>query len=359
MPETISQFEGRKRDHIALALKNETEALGQSGLDDIELIHEALPDLVFSEINLSTKSLNEQIATPFVVSSMTAGHDDSLTLNTRLAKVSAERGWWMGVGSQRRELTDTSALQEWKAVRAGAPRANLMSNIGIAQLIVTPIEQVMRLTEAIEARAMIVHLNALQECIQPEGTPSFKGGLEKISALVKALAPLPVIVKETGCGFSARTLLRLKETGIAVVDVAGFGGTHWGRIEGLRATTDKVRAAAGQTFANWGISTADAVLNAKAVNTSYEVWGSGGVRTGLDAAKLLALGTKRVAFAKPILQAALDGDESLNLCMQTIEFELQTALFCTGCKSIEELSTRKVWQWHHARHQTHINPTTK
>jgi len=351
MPETISQFEGRKRDHIALALKDETEAHGGSGLESIDLIHEALPALDFSDIQLTAKSLGVEITTPFVVSSMTAGHGDSLELNTRLARACSARGWWMGVGSQRRELSDSAAPAEWRQVRASAPNACLMGNIGIAQLIATPLDRVMKLTEAIEARAMIVHLNALQECVQPEGTPNFSGGIEKLAELVRALGPAtPVIVKETGCGFSKNTLQRLQETGVAVVDVSGFGGTHWGRIEGLRAAADPVRARAGQTFANWGISTVESVLNAGMLGAKYEIWGSGGVRSGLDAAKLLALGATRVAFAKPILQAALEGSEALDLCMQTIEFELRTALFCTGCRNIDELSSRKVWQWHHERH---------
>ncbi len=353
MPETISQFEGRKRDHIALALKDETEAYGHSGLEQIELAHEALPNLNFSEINIHSQSLQQSIETPFIVSSMTAGHVDSIDLNVRLARACSDRGWWMGVGSQRRELADKTARDEWRKVRAAVPNVQLMGNLGIAQLIVSEIDQVRALVDALEARAMIVHLNALQECFQPEGTPEFRGGLEKISALVKALPTTAIIVKETGCGFSGETLRRLNETGIAAVDVSGFGGTHWGRIEGLRAKgVDKVREQAAEAFADWGVSTLDSVLAAAEIKPSYEVWASGGVRNGLDAAKLLALGARRVGFAKPILQAALAGDEALNLKLETIEFELKTALFCTGCVNIDDLRNRKVWQWRRAVQKT-------
>ncbi len=353
MPESLTQFEGRKRDHIALALKNETEAAGLAGFSRLALVHEALPDLNFSEIQLNVKSLGHDVATPFIVSSMTAGHVASVDLNARLAKACAARGWWMGVGSQRRELNDHEARGEWQKVRAAAQNVNLMGNIGIAQLIVSELDQVRALVDALEARAMIVHLNALQECFQPEGTPDFKGGLQKISALVKALGETPVIVKETGCGLSQSTLIRLTEAGVAAIDVSGLGGTHWGRIEGQRAEgVDEVRSRAAETFADWGVSTVDALLAAQEAQVASEIWGSGGVRTGLDAAKALALGARRVGFAKPILQAALDSDEALVLRMETIEFELKTALFCTGCKSIDDLRSRKVWQWQKA--QTHV-----
>lgn len=346
MPESLTQFEGRKRDHIALALKNETEAAGLAGFSRLALVHEALPDLNFSDISLAGQSLGHHVATPFLISSMTAGHVDSVDLNSRLAKASAARGWWMGVGSQRRELTDLSAGAEWQKVRAAAPSVNLLGNIGIAQLIVSEMDPVRALVDALEARAMIVHLNPLQECFQPEGTPDFKGGLQKISALVKALGDTPVIVKETGCGFSQATLVRLNEAGVAAIDLSGLGGTHWGRIEGLRAAgIDPVRASAAETFADWGVGTVDALLAAQQAKIQCEVWASGGVRNGLDAAKALALGARRIGFAKPILQAALEGDEALQIRMETIEFELKTALFCTGCKTIDDLRDRKVWQW--------------
>ena len=350
MPESVSQFEGRKRDHIALALKNETEAAGLAGFSRLELLHEALPDINFSDVSIATQSLNQSTNTPFLVSSMTAGHGASVDLNMRLAKACAARGWWMGVGSQRRELNDSEARNEWRTVRRAAPEVNLLGNIGIAQLIVCEVDHVRALVDALEAEAMIVHLNPLQECFQPEGTPQFKGGWSKLAELVKALGPKPLVVKETGCGFSALTLKRLSEIGVAAVDVAGFGGTHWGRIEGLRAAgVDAIRAQAAETFSHWGVSTVDALIEAQSLRekglAKFEVWASGGVRSGLDAAKALAIGADRVGFAKPILQAALESDEALNGKMETIEFELKTALFCTGNTTIDEFKTRGVWRW--------------
>jgi len=335
--EPVHQFEKRKRDHITFALKDENEAAGQSGFSHIQLQHEALPDLNFSEITLETLRLGQKVSVPFIVSSMTAGHAASPQLNARLAEACQRRGWWMGVGSQRRELFDQAARDEWQSVRALAPNVKLMGNIGVAQLIETPIDKVKELVEVLSASAMIVHLNALQECLQIEGTPNFRGGLKKITQLAKELN-VPVVVKETGCGFSAETLQRLQDTGVRAVDVSGYGGTHWGRIEGERAAETDWQQAAAATFAGWGISTAQALKSAK--NKSYEVWASGGVRSGLDAAKALAMGAKTVGFAKPILQAALVSDEALDFRMSTIENELRVALFCTGSASIEALQAK-------------------
>jgi len=341
--EDLAQFEQRKRDHIALSLSPENEAKGWSGLSHIELIHEALPDLNFSEVTISQVWLGETRPTPFFVSSMTAGHYDSLNLNQILAHACADRGWVMGVGSQRRELGDSEAAKEWRSVRKAAPKARLLGNLGLAQLIHTPTSQVAKLSESLDASAMIIHLNPLQECLQPEGTPEFRGGLTAIERLCNELE-IPVVVKETGCGFSKSTLRRLSGIGVAAVDISGLGGTHWGRIEGQRSSTDSIQFEAAKTFSNWGVTTTQSVLNAVSVDPDFEIWASGGVRSGLDAAKLLAMGACAVGFAKPILEAALKGEDSLQNAMATIEYELKTALFCTGSNAVHNLHARKLWQ---------------
>jgi isopentenyl-diphosphate delta-isomerase len=342
--EPSRQFESRKADHIRLSLDEKNQATGLSGLDQIQLIHEALPDLDFTRVSLSVNSLGKKYSTPFLVSSMTAGHTESVDLNARLARACAAKGWRMGVGSQRRELGDPAAAAEWKTIRKVAPKVSLLGNLGIAQLIVTKTDQIERLVESLEASAMIIHLNALQECLQPEGTPRFRGGLKAIERLCKQLS-VPVIVKETGCGFSKATLKRLRGTGVAAVDVSGLGGTHWGRIEGERNIKKDIRFEAAQTLAGWGISTVDSVIEAKKLKPKFEIWASGGVRSGLDAAKLIALGANTVGFAKPILEAALQGEDELLHKMSVLEYELKTALFCTGAANVEDLQQKKVWQW--------------
>jgi isopentenyl-diphosphate delta-isomerase len=342
--EPDARFESRKADHIRLSLSAKNQALGQSGLDRIQLIHEALPDLNFSDIHLHTVSFRRKQKTPFLISSMTAGHRDSVNLNERLARVAEERGWRMGVGSQRRELNDPKAAQEWKSIRKVAPTVSLFGNLGLAQVIHSQVSDVERLVDALEADGMIIHLNALQECLQPEGTPNYKGGIKSLEKLCRRLS-VPVIVKETGCGFSRATLKRLCGLGLAAVDVSGFGGTHWGRIEGDRTAAGDIRRQASNSLANWGISTVDSLVNAVAVKPDYEIWASGGVRTGLDAAKLLAIGARTIGFAKPILEAALKGKDDLSWYMSVLEYELKTVLFCTGSKDVAELQRKKGWKW--------------
>jgi isopentenyl-diphosphate delta-isomerase len=339
MQDTYNQFEQRKQDHIELALLPANQATEHHAFDEIQLNHEALPDFDFSEIDLTSSRFRQTVSTPFLVSSMTAGHRGAGSINRNLMEACAHQGWAMGVGSQRRELSDNQAANEWRSLRQIFPDISLLGNLGIAQLITAPLSQIQRLTEALQASAMIIHCNPLQELIQPEGTPQFKGCWQALANLVSHL-PVPVVVKETGCGFSESTLKRLNDVGVAAVDVSGLGGTHWGRIEGWRAESDPVRSQAAQTFKNWGINTVKSVQNAVAINPRFEIWGSGGVRHGLDAAKLLALGATTVGFAKPMLVAALESAEQVCQIMKTIEYELKVAMFCTGSRVISELKEK-------------------
>ena len=338
------QFEKRKADHIHLSLDSSNQASEHSDFSKVELVHEALPDLNFNEVDISSTSLNDDLKVPFFVSSMTAGHVAGVDLNLRLAKACQARGWLMGVGSQRRELSDVKAQEEWEQVRKIAPQVKLLGNIGISQLISLKNSQVESLVDSLQATAMIVHLNALQEGLQPEGTPHFRGGLDRISDLAETLS-VPVILKETGCGFSKSTLEQILRTKVRAVDVSGLGGTHWGRIEGGRSQDNELLRAASETFKSWGISTVESVQNAVSLNPSFEVWASGGVRSGLDAAKMLAMGCESVGFAQPILEAALVSEERLFQVMRRFEFELKLALFCTGSANLNELKAKKVWKW--------------
>ncbi len=337
-------FERRKQDHLRLAMDPRTQVAGAAGFDFVRLTHEALPDLNFSEISLKTKILGHDLATPFYISSMTAGHEKGELINSRLARLSQERGLLMGVGSQRKELQDSAAAQEWKKIRHQSPRAKLIGNLGIAQLIHSSTDQVQRLVDSLEAVALFIHLNPLQEVLQPEGTTDFKGGLQAIAKAVKALN-VPVIVKEVGCGMSVATMKRLEEAGVAVVDVSGLGGTHWGRLEGLRSDEDSIYFKASQVFRDWGIPTLESLALGRECLVKSHVWASGGVRSGLDAAKLLAMGAQAVGVAKPFLEGALQSEEALHKILDQFEFELKVAMFCSGVGSVGEFATKKVWSW--------------
>lgn len=338
----IDEFEQRKEDHIQLALDPAHQATRWQGYDRVELIHEALPDLNFDDIQIQSRILNQPSSTPFFVSGMTAGNEKAPEINDRLARACAIRGWAMGVGSQRRELEQGQVDPHWVRLRGENPDLFLIGNIGIAQLISSPPERILDLVSGLGAQALAIHLNGLQELIQPEGTPLFKGGGQAIEKLVSE-CPVPVVVKETGCGMSQSTLLRLDRLGVKAIDISGLGGTHWGRIEGARSRARGMKAILSQTFAHWGISTVDSLIAAQKAQingkTSFssEIWASGGVRTGLDAAKCIGLGAQMVGFAQPALQAALEGDEALQEWMKTREEELRVAMFCTGCETLEAL----------------------
>lgn len=339
MANEYSDFEQRKRDHIDLALMQSNQASNLSKLDAVKLQHDALPDFDFADIDISSQRLNKPVAKPFLVSSMTAGHKDSQQINHNFMQAAAENSWVMGVGSQRRELSDKNASIEWRNLRKKYPNLSLLGNLGIAQLITSSLDDILRLTDALQADGLIIHCNSLQECIQPEGTPHFRGAWQALENLV-AKFPLPIIVKETGCGFANSTVKRLFDLGVCVVDISGVGGTHWGRIETHRASNDTFRSRAGETFRNWGIDTVTSLQAASSLANAQELWGSGGVRHGLDAARLIALGATTVGFAKPLLNAALQSVAQVSLEMQTIEYELKVAMFCTGSKVLADLKEK-------------------
>ncbi|MBA4696813.1 MAG: type 2 isopentenyl-diphosphate Delta-isomerase [Legionella sp.] len=336
MQECTDPFEKRKQDHIKLALMDINQATEMNAFDTITLQHEALPDLNFEDIDLTAQRFGTAVPKPFFVSSMTAGHEQSMTINRNLVSACAQNHWAMGVGSQRRELNDHTAAKEWELLRKSFPNVSLFSNLGISQLITSSLDQIQRLIDALQAAALIIHCNPLQELIQPEGTPQFKGCWEALEKITQNLT-IPIVIKETGCGFSPSTLKKLNRLGIAAVDVSGSGGTHWGRIEGHRAEPGSIQQKAAQTFQRWGVNTVQSIVNAVVLNPHFEIWGSGGVRHGLDAAKLIALGANAVGFAKPLLEAALVSADAVNEKMLSIEYELKIAMFCTGSRMLIDL----------------------
>lgn len=342
--EVLQDFEARKQSHVTHALSAQAQSPAASGLEQIFLNHEALPEFDFNEISIQSQFLKHTLVTPFYVSSMTAGHKDAVTINLHLAQAAQECGWLMGVGSQRRELYDSSATLEWQQIRQHAPDVQMIGNIGIAQVITSSTQAIQSLVDHLEAKALFIHLNPLQEVLQREGTPQFKRGLAAIKNIVNTLS-VPVIIKEVGCGISAQTAQRLFDVGVWGVDVAGLGGTHWGLIEGLRANdqlTPSMHYQASLTFAQWGKPLVNSLLEVKSLCANKQVWASGGVRSGLDAAKLMALGADRVGFAKPLLEKAMISVEAVVELMRRYEFEMKIAMFCSGAKNLKELDMTKV-----------------
>lgn len=336
-------FEKRKKSHFFLSLEDSSQSARTAGFDKVQLIHEALPDLDLDQVSLSQRWGKYILKTPFFVSSMTGGWSDSFNFNLKLAKACEKHSWIMGVGSQRGQLSDVSKNKEWEKIREICPNLILLGNLGITQVLKNPLDKILPIIKSLEAQAMIIHLNPLQEALQQEGTPQFKGAFSIIKKMVQEL-PVPLIVKETGCGFSEDTLDRLTGIGLSVVDISGLGGTHWGRIEGMRYKKEDVQSGIGEVFASWGTSTLDSLIYSQSKKRDYDVWASGGIRSGVDAAKALALGAQFVGFAQPVLKALYQGEEVLDKLMSRLEYELKVSLFCTGSSNVQELQRTKKWK---------------
>jgi len=351
--ENKEQFENRKKDHIKWSLSSESQVdLSLSSV--LSLNHYPFPDLNFEEIELKSTSRVFPDAKPLMVSSMTGGHDQAFQINKELMKACGNKKWIFAMGSLRRELEEIvhndeeqKRLSEWELL---VKESNCVSvgNLGLAQVILHSVDAIKELCKRLKLSGLYIHLNPLQEVMQAEGTPQFRGGLTSLKKLSDSL-DIPVFLKETGSGFSKKSFEDLKDLNIKAIDVAGLGGTHWGRIEGLRSVDQKsIRAVASKTFRNWGVTTYDSLLNFGDTlkNSEVEAWSSGGLRNGLDAAISFALGAKVCGFAKPFLEAALVSQNEIEEKMTLIEFELKTALFCTNSSCIMELQTQEgVLSW--------------
>ena len=337
-------FEERKKNHILFSLKPESQSQSGTGLDKVCLTHSSLPELDLEEVSISQNWRDYSLKTPFFVSSMTGGWSESFPFNLKLAQACERRSWIMGVGSQRGQLENKSKTKEWEKLRKSCPKAILLGNLGLAQLIKSSKEQVLSLIKSLEAQGMIIHLNPLQEALQKEGTAQFKGGLKALEWLVQN-SPVPVIVKETGCGFSKKVLDDLNGLGLSVIDISGMGGTHWGRIEGLRYEKENPLFGIGESFSKWGVSTVQSLFYSKEKPRDYEVWASGGFKTGVEACKALAMGAHFVGFGQSILKVLNEGEQALDSFMSRLEYELKVSLFCTGSSSIKDLQKTKKWEW--------------
>jgi isopentenyl-diphosphate delta-isomerase len=333
---TSNSTQTRKADHLRICLEEDVQFHRQSnGFDAYRFTHCCLPELDISDIDLTTQFLNKKLGAPILISSMTGGTEIAKTINYRLAEVAQTYQLAMGVGSQRIAIENPD-LSHTFAVRSIAPDILLFANLGAVQLNYTyGYEQCLRVVELLEADALILHLNPLQECIQPRGDTNFKGLLSKIENLCSKLS-VPVIAKEVGNGISAKMATRLIEAGVSAIDVAGAGGTSWARVESERAET-KLQRRLGNTFADWGIPTAECILQIRDRHPNIPLIASGGLRNGLDIAKAIALGADLAGLAFPFLQAASESPEALAELTQLLIAEITTVLFCTGNASLIEL----------------------
>lgn len=331
----------RKADHIRICLDENVQCQQlTTGLEGYRFRHTCLPELDWQEIDLNTNFLGQSLGAPVLISSMTGGTEDAHRINLRLAAVAQTYRLAMGVGSQRVAVENPDLMKTF-SVRRVAPDIVLMANLGAVQLNYSyGVDQCRRVVDSLEANALILHLNPLQEAVQSRGDTNFKGLLNKIESVCRQL-PVPVIAKEVGNGISAPMVKRLLEAGIAAVDVAGAGGTSWARVESERAT-DPVQRRLGQTFADWGIPTADCIIAARQVAPQLPLIASGGLRNGLDAAKTLALGANVAGLAFPFLRAASQSEDAVAALAEVLLAELKTVLFCTGQATVDALRQNEV-----------------
>ena len=342
-----SDAERRKAEHVELALKGGVEGAVGPGWADVHLVHEALPEVDLEEIDLGVELLGRSFGSPLVIPGMTGGHERAREINATLARAAERHRLPIGVGSQRIALERPELAATFAVVREHAPTAFVMGNIGAAQLIAQsgrdPFDAraLRAAVEMVRADAMVVHLNFLEERVQPEGDRRSRGCAKAIARLTAELG-VPVVVKETGAGMAPGTARRLREQGVAALDVGGAGGTSFAAIERLRAERreDAAKAELGQLLATWGIPTAAAV--AGAVGAGLPVIATGGVRSGLDAAKALALGATAVGVGRPLLVAATEGDAALDAWIERFRRELRAVLMLTGCRSAAALARRRL-----------------
>lgn len=327
---------GRKADHLRINLHEDVRAKGvTNGFERFRLAHAALPELDADAVDTATTVLGKPLRAPLLISSMTGGVEEGGAINERLARVAQSTGIALGVGSQRVALAEPGRESTF-AVRRFAPGVLLFANLGAVQLNhgLEPAD-CQRAVEMIEADALILHLNPLQEALQPEGNRDFSGLARRIEQVCRAL-PVPVVVKEVGWGISAAVARMLAEAGVAALDVAGAGGTSWSEVEKHRALTAKQRRVA-EAFAGWGVPTAEALEEVVAAVPWLPVFASGGITNGIEVTKALALGASLVAFAGAALRAAAESEEAaLAFVEETIEV-VRVAMFATGCGTVDSL----------------------
>jgi isopentenyl-diphosphate delta-isomerase len=335
----------RKLDGLKIPLERDVQARTVSTLlECVHLIHNALPEIDFDEIDTSTTFLNHRFGAPILIDAMTGGTPEAAKVNANLAAAAEKLNLGMVLGSQRAALLGEDLAETYRVARREGPNIFLAANIGGAQLAKRlSLDEIKKLIDIVEADALVVHLNPLQELIQPEGEPIYKGVLDRIRELTKQLN-LPVIVKEVGCGLSREVALKLELANVAALNVAGAGGTSWAGIEYHRAVEAEAaqKAELGEIFWDWGIPTAAALIEVvRAVK--IPVIASGGIRTGLDVAKCIALGAALSGMAYPLLKAAVISKEEVEKTLNKTILQLKTTMFLVGAQKVSELrNVRKV-----------------
>ena len=333
----VAPIDERKSDHIRINLDEDVRSGVTTGLERYRFVHEALPEISLADVDLSLPLFKKHLRAPILISSMTGGTEEAGEINARLAEAAQETGIAMGLGSQRAAIENPNQTPTYSIARKMASDALLFANLGAVQLNYGyGIDECKRAVDMLEADALILHINPLQEAVQEGGDTNFAGLAKKIEEICKKLE-VPVIAKEVGWGISERTANLLADCGVDVIDVAGAGGTSWSQVEMHRAPDEFTRELAA-TFVDWGINTADSILNIKKAAPDMTVFASGGLKNGLDIAKSIAMGTTLGGMTSPFLKAAMVSTEKVVKTIELVKRQIQVAMFVAGIDKSEGLS---------------------
>ncbi len=330
----------RKDDHIKISINENINSRNTTWLEYVRFVHNSLPGINLKDIDISMKFLGKQINAPIIIGSLTGGTKLGLEINTKLAEAAEKFQIPLMVGSQRIQLEYPDTSKAFTSIRKSAPNIPIIANLGISQLIqMENFNSIEKIIHSIEADAIAIHLNPLQEIIQPEGETDFSNAMEKISQLNDYLK-IPLIIKETGAGLSKNVSNKLINMGIKYLDVSGLGGTSFAAVEYSRAKkqNNHLKSIIGNTFLDWGIPTAASIIETRTVaKDSTVIIGSGGIRNGLEIAKSIAIGANISAIAQPFLKRAFNNLKEVESFIETLISELKSAMFLTGCKKIKDL----------------------
>ena len=331
-------IEKRKQRHIRLSLEENVQADIGTGFEDVRLIHRALPELDMEDVDTEIELFGKRLASPLIVSAITGGTDRAKEINATLASAAEGFGIGIGVGSQRIAIEDPSVEHTFSIVREQAPSSLVLGNMGCPQLSLGwGLNEARRCVEMVEANALAIHMNPLQEVVQVDGETHYKGVLSKVQEIARGLE-VPVVMKETGCGIAYEEAVKLEKAGVAGLELSGTGGTSWAAVEHHIAKEEGKRdqQALGHALWNWGIPTAISVVETSQ-STDLKIIASGGMRTGVEMAKAIALGADAVGIARPFLQKAVEGSEPLKEHIENILLEFKTVMFLVGSKNMDEL----------------------
>jgi isopentenyl-diphosphate delta-isomerase len=332
----VTSAVSRKSDHIRINLEENVQSGRTNGLQRFTFPNQALPEFSLADVDTATRFFGRRLQAPILISSMTGGTAQARKINRALAEAAQDQGVALGLGSFRPALEKPSLAATYR-VRDLAPDILLLANLGAIQLNYGyTADHCRRTVETLEADALILHLNPLQEALQPEGNTDFTGLLPKIEAVCRALK-VPVIVKEVGWGIGGETARRLAGVGVAAVDVAGAGGTSWSLVEKYR-TGNPAAAQLASLYTDWGLSTAEALAECRAAVPQLPLIASGGIRNGLEIAKCMALGASLVGLAGPFLPAAIAGPAEVTRLLQSLCQELRVTMFAAGARDLLSLA---------------------